>query len=144
MNAGSLVGNGTIAGNLVLGTAANLPVTLSPGIFGTSIGTITITQSMQIVSTAAATNIEVTSLGAYDQIVVQGSGGWAILNGNLNVTFDAPLYKPARRTSLTFITAPSFVNPGTSADTDFANKNMTGGHALDDPRHYENHRVEIQ
>ena len=129
VNGGSLVGNGTIAANLVLGgNGNNPPVTLSPGIFGTSIGTITVTNSMAIYTTNAVTNIEVTSTGANDQIVVQGQGGggWAILNGTLNVTFDSPQYSPADNTTLVFITASTFIDPNTNKNTDFSSPKNFG------------------
>lgn len=136
---GSLIGNGTIAGNLTLGTSAGESPTLAPGLSGdpttaNHIGTITVTQSLHMISPNVTTLINVGVDGTFDRIVVQGGAaqnGWAVLKGTLNVTFDRhpalepPFYAPERGTTLTFLSAPTFALPG-QAVSDFTTKGING------------------
>ncbi len=123
VDAGSLIGNGTIDGNLTLGTVANGAVSISPGYSGAEIGTLTITKSLHMVSTGTSTTIQVFTDATFDKIVVQG--GYAILNGTLTVSLPADYKKPLG-TSYTFLTAPTFKAPGGTNPTDFTTKNLTG------------------
>ncbi len=108
---GSILGQGTVDGNLTLGydPALGPPPrtfpTISPGIGGGNLGTITINQSFQIFSPDAYTVIDVNSTGI-DKIAVLGQGGYAALNGDLVVNID-PAYTPPHPTDLSFLTAPA-------------------------------------
>jgi hypothetical protein len=106
---GSLVGTGTVDGNLVLGydpAAGQPPQTspsIAPGIAGVNngIGVLTITQSFQIFSTGANTYINLDGTGQIDRIVVQGS--YAALNGKAHVVKDWN-YQPSKGTTVAFMT----------------------------------------
>ena len=101
---GSIVGQGTIDGNLVLGnTNGTGTPTVSPGSNGVNngIGTLTVNLAFQITSVGATTKIEVDSTGAFDKIAV---GGYAALKGRLDAASVSPAYQPPLDTHLPFLT----------------------------------------
>jgi hypothetical protein len=95
INDGSLLGDGTIAAKVTLGTAgsATHPV-LTPGlsVAGTafSIGTIAITSDLRILSDGASTKLEVKDGTSVDKVTVTGR---ATIAGTANVSVSAD-YQP--------------------------------------------------
>ncbi len=132
---GSIIGNGTINGNLTLGYDPNIygqqqsNAMIAPGFVTSSPddpftfvytpGTLAITQSFQMFASGTSMYIDITASGAFDKVTV---GGYAALSGTLVINPSRDYHPPP--ITITFLTASTFAD-GSGQATDFSQKTVT-------------------